>query len=132
MKIESVDIVVRSAKLELLLQMRDRHAKVRPLMWSFWGGRVAPCDDDAIGAALRELKEELDVDAKRHHLHVLCNYFNCDGQLASLVEYRRALTWKEFSVREGAGAAFFGKDDIEALPTSPDVVWALNNVPNLF
>jgi ADP-ribose pyrophosphatase YjhB (NUDIX family) len=131
-KIESVDIVVRAANLDLLLQIRDRHAKIRPFMWGFWGGRVAPCDVDAIAAALRELKEELDVDAERRDLHVLCNYINCDGQLASLIEYRRAVTWKEFSVREGAGAAFFGREDIQAIPASPDVVWAVHNVQSLF
>lgn len=60
-------------KDELLIQQRTQTAKHCPNMWEVTsGGAIA--GDDAVEGAIRELKEELNIEVKKEELKFIGNY----------------------------------------------------------
>jgi 8-oxo-dGTP pyrophosphatase MutT (NUDIX family) len=131
-KLSSVNIVVRDSTGRTLLQMRDSAAKTSPLLWGFWGGAVDPGDEDAHHAAARELSEELGVSTKPGDFIALGERIDSRGRLAALLLFEPSLHWKDICVNEGAGAAFFWREEISQLAVSNSLAWYLERHPHIF
>ena len=58
-----VPIIDRPGAPTLLLTMRAGHLRQHAGQISFPGGRIEASDDDVLGAALRETREEIGVDS---------------------------------------------------------------------
>ncbi|CAD6554811.1 hypothetical protein LMG28140_05538 [Paraburkholderia metrosideri] len=54
------------------------------------------------------------------------------GRMAALLLYQIPLAWGTFRVNEGAGAAFFWREEMKQLPLSNSVVWYLQRHPEFF
>jgi 8-oxo-dGTP pyrophosphatase MutT (NUDIX family) len=128
----SVNIVVRDSRGRTLLQMRDSAAKSSPLLWGFWGGAVDASDESAYHAASRELSEELCVPASPDDFVAIGERVDSRGHLAALVLYEPPLHWADIRVNEGAGAAFFWREEIDRLPVAKAVAWYLERHPHIF
>jgi len=130
--LRSVNIIVRDAQGRTLLQMRDGAAMSSPLLWGFWGGAVDANDENACHAAARELREELCVVASPAQFVALGERIDSRGQVAALVLYTPALQWQDIYVNEGAGAAFFWREEIERLPVAKSITWYLERHAHIF
>ncbi|SAK87674.1 pyrimidine (deoxy)nucleoside triphosphate pyrophosphohydrolase [Caballeronia pedi] len=128
----SVNIVVRDSRGRTLLQMRDSAAKSSPLLWGFWGGAVDADDESAHHAAARELCEELCVTAQPGDFEPIGERVDSRGRLAALFLYGPFLRWEDIRVNEGAGAAFFWREEIDRLSVSNAVAWYLERHPHIF
>lgn len=113
-------IVLQNAEGKYLLQMRDNTPGIQcPLMWDGFGGGIEEGEEPLAGA-LRELKEELDVDASPEDLEPL-GALMLGGRTQYYFKLKRPVSWKDFSVNEGAGAAFFFPEDMALLPAAEPV-----------
>ncbi len=65
---------------------------------------------------MREMKEELGIDAKPHDFHILFE-ITVENIEQVCIEYTRTIEWSEFEVFEGAGCGFFTLEEILQLPT---------------
>ena len=129
--VRSVNILVRDSRERTLLQMRDASTSTFPLLWAFWGGATSPQDASPAHCAARELREELELDATPGDFSKAGVRTSSRGE-AWLMLYRPAVEWGGFRVREGAGAAFFWRGEIERLPLSKPVADHLRTDPQLF
>jgi len=129
LRITSVNVLIRDKAGRTFLQMRDGKARTEPLTWSFWGGAVDPSDANVESCAARELLEELGVAASPDQFRRLAERVGGDGQIAPLLLFLPPISWPEVSINEGAGAAFFWRSEIEAIPVSKSVGWYLRNRP---
>ncbi len=115
MKKESVGILITNKAGEYLLQMRDGTPGIcNPLRWNFFGGRRNNLEE-IISGAMRELSEELDIIANSEEFKILGDIIFPDGEFYTLTQYLKPITWRDFSVNEGAGAAFFTKQELEQI-----------------
>lgn len=99
-----------------MLQFRDSNAPSEPLGWSFFGG-VSEGDENPIEAIIRESKEELEIDIQEDEVKLLAEQHWVSPntkreKMVYLFEYTKIVDWKDFSIREGAGAAFVSKDEV--------------------
>ena len=60
---------------EVLLHKRDWKTNIHPGKWAFFGG-LSEGDETPEETFRRELKEEIDVEAKSAEVIPLCDYFN--------------------------------------------------------
>lgn len=114
-QLKSVNLIVQGKDGRILLQMRDGKAKKAPLLWSLWGGAIDAADAGPLAAAVREIKEELGIDAQESEFEIIGSR-NSLSQTALLMRYRPPVAWSSFSLGEGAGAGFFWSEDIAQLP----------------
>jgi 8-oxo-dGTP pyrophosphatase MutT (NUDIX family) len=130
--VRSVDVLVQDADRRTLLQMRDGAAPTYPLAWGFWGGAVQDDDLTLAHAAARELAEELGVIADPSEFELVARRTAPSGRTAPLFRLTRPLTWRDIDVREGAGAAWFRRAEMQALPASPSVAFHARWTAQLF
>ena len=98
-----------------MLQMRDNNPGIHsPLQWDFFGGGVEE-GEAIIQAAKRELLEELGIDANlEDFIPVGCiEHREVEEHLLS---FTPRVEWGQFKVFEGAGAAFFLREDFLKIP----------------
>jgi len=130
--LSSVNILVRDAMQRTLLQMRDSAAASSPLLWGFWGGAIDPTDANPFHAAARELNEELGLACAPEDFTLLAERCDSRGRIAQLMLYKPTPSWKDIEINEGAGAGFFWRSEIAALPVAASVTWHLAHYPQLF
>lgn len=128
---KSVNILLRGADGRTLLQMRDG-AGAGALTWGFWGGGVEASDVSLADCAVRELGEELRLEALPQDFAFLSFRGRRAGHLAALLLYRRSVAWTEIDVREGAGAGFFWRSELLRIDVSQAVREHLMARPDLF
>ncbi len=102
---------------KVLFQFRDENPRVAPLQFSLWGGAIEEGESPEL-ATSRELFEELGMQtainpfSDMHKMMVTSQY----GDVPSyLCELSRPVSWSNFRVYEGAGAAFFTLSEVRAL-----------------
>jgi 8-oxo-dGTP pyrophosphatase MutT (NUDIX family) len=129
--VRSVNVLVRDARGRTLLQFRDAFTQTFPLLWDFWGGRMAPIDASPAHCAARELREELALDAASTDMVKVGVRTSSKGE-AWLMRFAKPVEWGTFRVCEGAGAAFLWRHEILRLPLSKPVAEHLQTDPDLF
>jgi 8-oxo-dGTP pyrophosphatase MutT (NUDIX family) len=129
--VRSVNVLVRDARGRTLLQFRDAFTQTFPLLWGFWGGRMAPTDASPAHCAARELREELALDASSPDLVKVGVRKSSKGE-AWLMLFAKPVEWGTFRVCEGAGAAFLWRHEILRLPLAKPVAEHLQTDPDLF
>lgn len=60
--------LIKNKEGHILLQHRDGNAPTNPNVWGLWGGEIDP-GETSVQAAIRELKEELDINVEASQLH---------------------------------------------------------------
>ncbi|SSW65043.1 hypothetical protein AGI3411_01926 [Achromobacter agilis] len=111
--------------------MRDGDAPSSPLVWSLWGGAIDADDAGPYECAARELAEELGVSANPgDFVHVGTR--QSSTQIALLLHYLHPLDWGRFLVKEGAGAGFFWREEIESIPISASLRYYLDRCASAF
>lgn len=111
----TVGILLIDRAGKYLLQMRDGTEGIcNPLKWNFFGGGRNE-DEDVTDAAIRELEEELGITAGKDDFKIIGETIFPDGEFYTLTQYMHPISWKDFSVNEGAGAAFFSKEELSKI-----------------
>ena len=111
--------------------MRNGDARSSPLVWSLWGGAIDPDDAGPYECAARELREELCVSARpSDFVHIGTR--QSSTQIALLLHYLHPLDWGGFLVKEGAGAGFFWREEIESIPISASLRYYLDSCAAAF
>ncbi len=113
-------ILLRDHVGRILMQFRDDWATSDPLCFSLFGGAALEGETD-LETALREAHEELGVrlrpeDVREAGSISWHNPRNGVTAVVTMFEAVRPITWGEFVINEGEGAAFLSKDQIESLP----------------
>ena len=128
----SVNLLLFGHDGRLLLQFRDAAARVEPLCWGLWGGRIDPVDtSDVLSAAIREANEELAIRTTSEDWTALHERSGSDGQSSTLLRYRQPVAWHDVSIREGAGAAFLRVEDLVGLTLHKRLRYYLEEHPAL-
>lgn len=113
-------LLMQDPEGRFLLQMRDNAPGIaHPLMWDFFGGGVE-ADESVQEAAARECREELAIDVTPDELAMADTWVNGDTE-ETLLCCRRRVVWGDFRVLEGAGAAFFRREEVSLLQISSPV-----------
>ncbi len=100
-------IVIANRQGDYLLQFRDGNEGIPfPLSWDFFGGTLEE-GETALQNALREIPEELGIAITEEDLQLL----GSDDHVA-VFRLAPTLEWGEFRVFEGAGCAFFSKEEL--------------------
>lgn len=103
-------IVIANRQGDYLLQFRDGNEGIPfPLSWDFFGGTLEE-GETALQNALREIPEELGIAISEQDLQLL----GVDDHVA-VFRLVPTLEWGEFRVFEGAGCAFFSKEELRRL-----------------
>ena len=109
------------------LQLRDAKTKTYPLRWSLFGGRVKkwndgiPPSENPYDALVREIKEELELDASGAECFMECGPWQF---------YRKAFTlheWMGHRLHEGLAVGLFDVTEALSVDTAPitkAVIWA--------
>ena len=114
---QCVCLLLRNADGKFLLQMRDNNPGIySPLMWDFFGGGVEE-GEDVVLAAKRELLEELGIDANPEDF-IQIGHLEHREVDEYLVSFTPTVNWGQFKVYEGAGAAFFPREDFAKIPVT--------------
>jgi 8-oxo-dGTP diphosphatase len=69
----SVHVWIRNEENNILIQQRSSDRKIFPNMWTNTGGAVSS-GQTSLETAIRELKEELDVNVNTEKLELVCSY----------------------------------------------------------
>ena len=129
--VRSVNILVRDGRGRTLLQFRDASAPTYPLVWGFWGGGMSLDDATPADCAVRELREELNLEAATTDFTQVGVRTSTTGD-AWLMLFGRPVEWGQFEVREGAGAGFFFRGELLRLSVSRPLADHLRTAPELF
>jgi 8-oxo-dGTP pyrophosphatase MutT (NUDIX family) len=109
---KSVNTIIQNKDGKYLVQMRDGVESIcNPLKWNFFGGGITEEEDSIVGA-VRETREELDIDVESGDLEILGELCPKDDRLVYVVCYKKPVEWSDITVREGAGAGYFTKGEL--------------------
>jgi 8-oxo-dGTP diphosphatase len=110
-------ILITNAAGKYLMQFRDNTPGINfPLMWDFFGGS-SEGEETPVQGMLRELHEELNLDLTEDDLEEVAHE-RIKGVDEYLYRLKRPLAWDDFTIQEGAGAAFLTKEELQKLPIS--------------
>jgi len=104
-------VLLKNKEGEYLFQMRDSNAKWEPLSWAVFGGAVDK-GEGALEAAVREIKEELDLEVAEEDLEEVGSFKDKASDNIYMFKYNKVVGWGDFRVNEGAGAAFFSVTEL--------------------
>lgn len=104
---------------KILLQFRDSNAPSEPLGWSFFGG-IAKDTESPMEAVIREVKEELGMDFAPSDVRLLAErrWVSPNTGKEKIVYFYEGvspISWGDFFIKEGSGAAFLSKEEIAVL-----------------
>jgi len=109
---KSVNTIIQNKDGKYLVQMRDGVEGIcNPLKWNFFGGGIAEEEDPIVGT-VRETREELDIDVESGDFEILGELHPKDDRLEYVVLYKKSVEWSDITIREGAGAGYFTKDEL--------------------
>jgi len=108
LKGKSAVCVIENDNGELLLQKKTMNYNKNPGCWAFFGGGVEK-DESIEDAMVRELKEEIGVKIGVKFL------FKMDKEVLLHVFHGKLNDLSKISLGEGAGFAFFAKEELEDL-----------------
>lgn len=108
-------IILTNERGEILLQKKDASYKRWPGRWSLIGGGLE-YDENPAEALKREVKEEIGYDVKGMDLFTIYDYADAERQgKMHIYTAKFDAPISSISVGEGAGFAFFAKEEIEGL-----------------
>ena len=108
-------IIFTNKRGEVLLQKKDLTFKRWPGRWSFFGGGLEQNENPA-EALRREVKEEIGYDLTDEKLFTVYDYVDADRQGKMHIytaNFNESIS--SISIGEGAGFAFFAKEEIDGL-----------------
>ena len=98
--------------------MRDGSEHIRdPLTWGFFGGGIET-EESSIEAGIREVKEELDFNLEAADIRIVGDAQVREDKIVHAIKVDKHLTWEEFTIHEGAGAAFFTREELNRINLS--------------
>lgn len=113
---QSANYLVRNSDGKYLLQMRNgKEGICNPLMWNFFGGGLEHPDEEPVRTAMREMKEEIGIEANEQDL-VLLGTVEEGEKMVYVFSYTPSLEWSDIQAHEGAGAGWFTKDEMIRIP----------------
>jgi len=116
--VHAVNVVITNPEGKYLLQMRDGSEGIRnPLTWGFFGGGMET-GESPIVAAIREVKEELGIEIDESLMTVKGSGQVREDKVVYTVEMKKQLAWGDFIIHEGAGAAFFTREELHRINLS--------------
>lgn len=112
-------IALRNEEGKFLFQFRDGNAPTNKLRVTFFGGSI-DAGENPSEAALRELKEELELDVKPDELRsVVAKPWHQEelkeDEIMNVFEVTKRVSWDDIRVHEGAGAVFLTKEELLSL-----------------
>ena len=125
-------VIIKDRRGRIFLQFRDRETQLDPLAWGLWGGRIEADDASPTAAAVRELREELGIEAESHELEEIAQFVDPHGMCAHLFCYAIPIGWKNIDIREGAGAGFFSAEDLRVLQLPERLAACIAALPTAF
>lgn len=106
-----VAVILKDKKRRFLLQHRDNRRGVSsPGKWCFFGGGVG-VGEEFLDAAVREMKEELNISMKKENLK-LVRQFNLPFNKFRVYIYENPVSIKDLKLGEGQGVGFFTREEI--------------------
>lgn len=109
---KSVNTIIQNSAGKYLLQVRDGTEGIcNPLKWNFFGGGLSDDEDPLMGAA-RETWEELSVQVKPSYFELLGDLQPQQDRFVYAVRCKQLVEWQDITVKEGAGAGYFTKDEL--------------------
>ena len=124
-------IIFTNERGEVLLQKKDLGFKRWPGRWSFFGGGLEGNEDPA-EALKREIKEEIGYNLNEVELFTVYDYADADRQGKMYVytaKFNAPIS--SISIGEGAGFAFFAKEEIDDLNIIDHDLVILKNFLNI-
>ncbi len=119
-------VLLRNQAGEYLMQLRDGNPAIKdPLLWDFFGG-AQESGEDILMCAVRELKEELNLQIHIDELSLVTEIEESD-RVHHLIHCSRLVEWGDFTVQEGAGCAFLNVDELMRVPLCPYVKKFITN-----
>lgn len=113
---QSANYLVKNGEGKYLLQMRNgKEGICNPLMWNFFGGGLENADEEPLKTALREMKEEIGIEAVERDFKFLGTVEEGE-KMVYVFDYIPKLEWSDITVNEGAGAGWFTKEEILRIP----------------
>lgn len=107
--------IIINPKGEFLMQKKTLDYPLIPGQWSLFGGEIE-CGESSLDAMKRELMEELGLEFKN------ISYFSKNGWRLGGLEFKEDIFTVIFNenienirLSEGAGFAFFGKEELSSL-----------------
>lgn len=126
--VQAVNVIITNPKGEYLLQMRDGSENIQdPLTWGFFGGGIEP-DESPTVAAMREINEELGVEIGINLMTTVGSAQVREDKVVYVIKLGRHLNWQDFTVKEGAGAAFFTKEELARINISKTASTVIDNL----
>jgi 8-oxo-dGTP pyrophosphatase MutT (NUDIX family) len=108
----------RNAEGKILLQMRDSGGGIfiptSALRWGFFGGHMEG-DELPLAAVRREFEEETSIMLDADAIDAVGQATVGDA-LIYFYAIKRTIAWRELDVKEGAGAGFFTREEMEKIP----------------
>lgn len=112
----SVNVLLYNSKGELLLQKRSKMMYRFPLHWTVSASGSVDSGEEPVGAALRELKEEVGIEAKKEGLTFLFKkYIEADIKQIVYVYKIAVKGFKPVSSPEVAGTQYVSVEKIKKL-----------------
>lgn len=112
-------IALRNEEGKFLFQFRDGNAPTNKLRVTFFGGSI-DAGEHPNEAALRELKEELELDISPADIQLVAEkpWYQDElkeDEIMYVFEVTKRVSWDDIHVREGAGAVFLSKEELLSL-----------------
>lgn len=123
---KSVNTVISNEQGKFLLQMRDGTQGIcNPLQWNFFGGTIDENEDPLLGA-IREAEEELGIYLEAKDCVLMGELHPKPDRLVYIVQLKQPLEWGGFTLREGAGAGYFTKEELLKINITPTTQLLVN------
>ena len=113
-------VILQGKDNKVLLQLRDNIPNILfPNQWGLFGGHTEP-GENLLEAAIREIKEELEIDLTEKDLNLFLKTKITDKDLFVFVAPYN-MPEEKIIFNEGSDAKFFSKEEIKNIKVIPEI-----------